>query len=584
MRPRLPLPPAASLVLTGVLLAGAAGAGAQAIGRGFDLERSGRFADARAAYLGALDRDPTNVAALLGLERVLPRLGRTRDLLPLAERAAAIDTTSEALRALLVRTYVTLDLRDEARAAVRRWVRAEPKDETPYREWAVALADVGAYDAARAAYLAGRQALGKPAAFAPELAEVAARMGDWEGAAAEWGTAVAAEPEQLANAAAQLGDAPADRREVVLHRLTAGDGAVPERRLAAELALGWDDPARGWTLFVSSLGAPTADDARALYRFADLAGGLGTTAGWRVRGLALSRVAGMVPEQLAVRAHAEAARAFLAAGDDRAAHAELARVAGDARAPLDAQRLAQATLVRALIEAGRLDSAAAELHRAGAVLDADTVAALHYRLARAHLRRGDLGRAVAALGDDSSVTAAALRGRVALYQGDLADARRLLQTAGPYAGDRDDATERSALLALIEAVRTDSEPALGAALFTLARGDSAAAVPALAAAGRRLRSPSGRGEVLLLAGRIAARPGAGDPDAAEALFEEVVRSGGAAAAPAAELEWARLLVRQGQSVAARTHLEHLILTYPGSAVVPTARRELERINGAIPRS
>src|SRR3989442_1336577 len=57
-----------------------------------------------------------------------------------------------------------------------------------------------------------------------------------------------------------------------------------------------------------------------------------------------------------------------------------------------------------------------------------------------------------------------------------------------------------------------------------------------------------------------------------------------AAPPAAELDWARLLVRAGRSGEAIPHLEHLILTYPSSAVVPEARRELERAKGAIPKS
>ncbi|HMA39569.1 MAG TPA: hypothetical protein VKP10_05795, partial [Gemmatimonadales bacterium] len=60
--------------------------------------------------------------------------------------------------------------------------------------------------------------------------------------------------------------------------------------------------------------------------------------------------------------------------------------------------------------------------------------------------------------------------------------------------------------------------------------------------------------------------------------------GTGAAAPAAELEWARLLLRQGKAADAVAHLEHLVLTYPASAVVPEARRELERAKGAIPRS
>jgi hypothetical protein len=64
----------------------------------------------------------------------------------------------------------------------------------------------------------------------------------------------------------------------------------------------------------------------------------------------------------------------------------------------------------------------------------------------------------------------------------------------------------------------------------------------------------------------------------------VLTGGTTAAAPAAELEWARLLLRRQRTTEAIRHLEHLILTYPESAVVPEARRELERAKGAIPKS
>jgi hypothetical protein len=45
-----------------------------------------------------------------------------------------------------------------------------------------------------------------------------------------------------------------------------------------------------------------------------------------------------------------------------------------------------------------------------------------------------------------------------------------------------------------------------------------------------------------------------------------------------------MLLRRAHPADAVAHLEHLILTYPESAVVPEARRELERAKGAIPRS
>jgi hypothetical protein len=122
----------------------------------------------------------------------------------------------------------------------------------------------------------------------------------------------------------------------------------------------------------------------------------------------------------------------------------------------------------------------------------------------------------------------------------------------------------------------------------LAQGDSMRAITSLRLAAGHLETEeggAGRPDILLVAGRVAGRLGPEQQRAALALFDEVVRTGGqGAAAPAAELEWARLLVRQGQSGDAIQHLEHLILSYPGSAVVPEARRELERAKGAIPRS
>ena len=53
-------------------------------------------------------------------------------------------------------------------------------------------------------------------------------------------------------------------------------------------------------------------------------------------------------------------------------------------------------------------------------------------------------------------------------------------------------------------------------------------------------------------------------------------------APQAELEWARLLRKRADTAGATKHLEHMILTYPQSALVPQARRELELVKSAIP--
>ncbi len=572
-----------AVVLTGVRVAAPGPLpAAQAISQGFELERQGRVEQAAALYASALHGDPASVPALLGLERVLPPLGRLGELLPLVQRALAVDTGA-AVRALAVRTFTALEENDSAAALVRRWAAGRPGDPAPWREWAIALEDHQRFEDARNAIMEGRHALGTASALAIEQGELEQRVGDWQAAALAWAVA-ATEPQHLPNAVSQLEDAPVDQRDRVVRTLTGPSASIPARRIAAELLLGWGQPDRGWTTLEGTLNSPTPEAGLALRRFAERATG-SAVAVRRVRGLALARLADILPGPLASRMRAEAARALLDAGDRTAARAVLAKLAGDPTAPADVQALAQSALVDAALAEGELDSAASGLAR----LEADPRASseerarLRYGLVDAWIRSGRLDRAENALGADSSVEALALHGWVSLYRGDLKAATDAFRTAGPYAGDRDAATARTAMLALLEQIDATRSPDLGAALLVLARGDSSGAVAALRRAGERLGG--GRPDVLLLAGHIAARLGGSQEGTAGDLFAEIVRTGGGgAAAPAAELEWARLLLRQVRPADAVTHLEHLILTYPTSAVVPEARRELERAKGAIPRS
>src|SRR6266480_4778128 len=272
-------PSRAELAVLGLLLVPAHSARGQAIGQGFDLERAGQYQRAAVVYFTTLRAEPTNLAALLGLERVLPSLSRLPELLPSAQRAVAASPRNAALRALLLRTYVALNESDSARALAQRWT--------------------------------------------------------------------------------------------------------------AELLRGWGQPERAWSVFAPTVAEPSADAATALRRFADLANGGNTPDARRVRALALARYADMVPEPLAVRARAEAARAFLGAGDRVAARRMLAQVAADSTAPPDAQALAQSALVEALIDDGQLREAATRLG-ADSRLSSDDRAALRLKLARARIQRGEL--------------------------------------------------------------------------------------------------------------------------------------------------------------------------------------------------
>ena len=572
-----------ALVLLALLLPHAAGA--QAAQHGFELERMGRTTEAAEMYLSALRREPANISALLGLERVLPVLDRLPELLPLAQAALATDPRNDNLRGLMLRAYVALNHADSAEAFAGNWARAAPGSEQPYREWGIALQDARRYQDARRAFLLGRQSLGRPGTLAPELADLAERDGAWEEAAREWAAAVTATPAMLGTAADRLRETPRQRRPDVVNALTATDAAPAVRRLAAELLLVWGDPERAWRVYAPAVGS-TRESPQELRRFADAAGALGTPAGKRVRGLALVRFAELVPPPLSTRARTDAARALLDAGDVETARGVLELLAQDPNATPEARALAQTGLIRALISAGQLDSAQHRIARLARTLPADDGAQLRLELARARLGRGQLESAERAIEPDSSLDAVALRAWVALYRGQLGRAAELFIDAGPFVGGVTAATDRSRMIALLQPFGMTDAPPVGAALLRLAMGDSAGAVQGLEHAAGARELARGRPELLLFAGEVAARlDGPAHTTTATRLFREVIRSGGESpAAPAAELEAARLLLRENKASEAIELLEHLILTYPASALVPQARRELDRAKGAVPRS
>src|SRR5947209_17546503 len=165
------------LVLAGMILLALADPGrvarGQAIGPGFELERAGRYTDAASVYFTTVRGDPTNIPALLGLERTLFVLNRMPELLPLVQTARARLPESPPLRSLELRVYAALNQLDSLETIARRWAAGAPQSESPYREWGQALADRRMWDEARRAFLTGRRVLGNEGALARELAHLA---------------------------------------------------------------------------------------------------------------------------------------------------------------------------------------------------------------------------------------------------------------------------------------------------------------------------------------------------------------------------------------------------------------------------
>ena len=189
------------------------------------------------------------------------------------------------------------------------------------------------------------------------------------------------------------------------------------------------------------------------------------------------------------------------------------------------------------------------------------------------MRTGDVARARAALDSTSGDDDPAAAGWLALYEGDLVAARRLL----PRAADGSPLAIVAA--SLLSRTRAERAPVTGAAYLALARGDSAAAARDFARAAAEL--PDAASLLLLTAARLHATRR--DEGRAIELWATILeRHAESPEAPEADLEWARALRRRGDDAAAIARLEHLILTYPRSALVPQARRELEIARDGIP--
>ncbi len=129
-------------------------------------------------------------------------------------------------------------------------------------------------------------------------------------------------------------------------------------------------------------------------------------------------------------------------------------------------------------------------------------------------------------------------------------------------------------------LETDSLPGLGEALYQLERRDSATAATALERLGLKVPPEHGGAELLLLSAGIHA--GLGQSVEAERLYRTIVGQGVPASSAAAEFALADLLIRAGKNEPAIAALEHLLLTWPTSAVVPQARRLLDVARGAVP--
>jgi thioredoxin-like negative regulator of GroEL len=570
-----------ALGLALVALPAAAGAQRGATPRAFELERRGDYPGAAAIYRAVLASRPADLAALLGLERVLLPLNQSAAIIPQVRAALSADPRSAGAYGVALRAWAAADQPDSMRVTAERWAAAAPGDETPYREWGAAALSRRDRPGAIAAFSLGRERLGRPDALAAELAQLAAADGDYVASAREWVPAIRRLPGYLPTAVAALSQAPEPLRDEVLHTLS-DEREFLARRVETELLVRWGRPGDAVEQLEKSLPEDKTTALAGLHGLVDQLRAARAPDALRAKGRTLELIADRTSDATAARARLEAAQAYSAAGDGEAAQRLLAELGESRPEAGDLPPGAASTLVTVLADEGKLDDASRRLEELAPGLRPDERAELRRTLVRGYVKAGEVDRARQLLGTDSTADGLALQGWLQLYQGDVAGALAAFRLAGPFAGDRADATRRTVLLALLQPIEADSVPELGHALLTLARGDTGRAAGELERVGAGLPPAKGGAEATLLAARLAAA--GGDTTTAERLFRVAAVPEAPATAPAAELALGELLLARQRIPDGIAQLEHLILTYPQSVLVPQARRLLDQARGAVPRT
>jgi tetratricopeptide (TPR) repeat protein len=555
---------ALSIGPTRMVLRAQAPADTMAFYKALDLEAAGKYRDAVPLFRSAL-RTSAGVNALLGLERVYAELGWSDSLVAPLDTLIAANPQEETYRTVQLRTLQSVGRDADLRKAFDKWVHDAPSSAAPYREYARLLLQKNRSAAADSVLARAKQTLGTMKDLQFELAQSRAAQGQWVESAQAWRLALSTADYLEQAAAYALVPTPSSTRNQIREIFLALPIEVPARRALADLEMSWGSPIDGWNALK---GLPP--DSAAADAWSEFAKRAEAEERWGLARDALeSSLRWRRTPEIAVRA----ATAAINAGDAAAALrlAPLSDARGDSAL---AARSYLPLTVRALAALGRPAEAERLVTSYDRFLPPGARNNLTRTIAWGWVRTGDMARARSALNStgaegDSSDAA----GWLALYEGNLKSARNLLR------GGTESSPELALALGLAARLKTDTAVAVGKAFLTLARNDSAAAAAEFERAAAA--TPAVRSLLLFTAARIyAAR---GSDSSAIGLWRRIVeQEKDAPEAPQAELEWARLLRRKGDNAAAAARLEHLILTFPESSLVPQARRELDLVRSAVP--
>ncbi len=551
----------------------ASGAATDPLSAALAHEDAGRFAEAAGSYrllLNAALADGTSAdqiaLALLGLERVWQQAAMRDSIVPVVQAVLAARPSDPIARSIQFRALSGAARDVDLHAAFMAWRDAAPAEAAPWREYVRTLMAMGRPLAADSVLAQASEALGGRRELASEVAQIAATLERWNDAAHAWRTAVEVMPYLEMAATFSLQRTPEAARDSVRRVLLEQPNALLPRRLLATLETTWGDPRAGWAALAS---ARTNDST--LLAWSEFGERAEATGAWSVARDVWRALFDRVPDAATGR---RAAQAALSAGAPAEA-LELSLRAGELMSPQErAQRLLMVD-VEALGALGRAEEAAKRVRDADRYLDDALRADLAKPLVTAWLRAGDVARArevalqAGALDDDQTI------GWLALYDGDLVEARRRLVRAATRDAALTDA------LAVLARTRVERHTGLGEAVLALARQDTANAVARFAAIADSLDDAAPA--LLAMSARLATLTGT-SADAVRYWKRILSEYASAPEVPEALLEIARALERDGDIAGATARYESLLIDHPGSAMVPQARRELERLRGRIPEA
>lgn len=539
--------------------------------------RSADLAGAEETLRRLLGERPTSTTGLLALERVLRAQDRLREILPFAERFVELEPSTSAPRLLELRVHTELDDKRGLEDAAEAWMESSGGSPDPFREIGIVFARVFGPERALSVLERGRTELGRPSLFAMEAGDLLNDLGRTGEAVLEWAAVIGNEGSQVSAVMRRIGEIEEDRKTLVLPLLerlrqppTTGSrlraaarigleaGAFDEARALAETALEDlpDRPRRGFLTALARQAQEVTAMGVALWAYEALRESASNDAETRA-----------LDQRITLAA--------LATGDTvRAIQAQQA-IADDLPEGSADRRQALAEIIRLGIDRGGAAMKESLAAFASEFPDAPQLDELAVTLALQLDSDGDRDGARTLLAGVAGPKSALERGYLYLASGEVELGRAALQDAlsGVSAAV---ATELIVLLDLLDRLEGESLAAFTRSAILEHQGRTDGALSELEVAVDAVPLDQ-RPRLLAMGARIADRGRM--PEQAADFRGRIIREHPySSEVPEATLELARFrgATPDGLDEAIRL-LEDLILSQPNSAIVPTARRELQRI-------